>query len=225
MTDIRVWVDGALVGPDVPAVSAVDHGLTVGDGAFETAKIDSGVPFAVTRHLRRLDRTMAGLGLLTVLSLLWMPRRVHSRGRFGRKASVALRSLYPILLGLGGWFGAVLVVQATRADVPLDDVRLAVLSMGVPIGLGLYFAWVNRDWSATTKWKGFAAATGGALVGAWLGFNAGEGLIALVTTIVGAAVGGNLILLVLDISWDRRVRDRFAVRRAKETLEPRPSIG
>jgi branched-chain amino acid aminotransferase len=63
MTDIRVWVDGALVGPDVPAVSAVDHGLTVGDGAFETAKIDSGVPFAVTRHLRRLDRTMAGLGL------------------------------------------------------------------------------------------------------------------------------------------------------------------
>ena len=44
-------------------MSAVDHGLTVGDGAFETAKIDSGVPFAVTRHLRRLDRTMARLGL------------------------------------------------------------------------------------------------------------------------------------------------------------------
>ena len=63
MSDIRVWVDGARVGADVPAVSAVDHGVTVGDGAFETAKIDAGVPFAVTRHLRRLDRTMAGLGL------------------------------------------------------------------------------------------------------------------------------------------------------------------
>jgi len=63
MTDIRVWVDGALVGPDTPAVSAVDHGVTVGDGAFETAKIDHGVPFAVSRHLRRLDRTIAGLGL------------------------------------------------------------------------------------------------------------------------------------------------------------------
>jgi hypothetical protein len=91
--------------------------------------------------------------------------------------------------------------------------------------MGLYFAWVNRDWSAGTKWKGFVAATGGALVGAWLGFNTGEGLIALVTTIVGAAIGGNLILLVLDISWDRRVRNRFAARLAKETLEPRPSIG
>lgn len=63
MTDIKVWVDGVLVDADTPAVSAVDHGVTVGDGAFETAKIDDGVPFAVTRHLRRLDRTMAGLGL------------------------------------------------------------------------------------------------------------------------------------------------------------------
>lgn len=63
MTDIRVWVDGVLVDADTPAVSAVDHGVTVGDGAFETAKVEDGVPFAVTRHLRRLDRTMAGLGL------------------------------------------------------------------------------------------------------------------------------------------------------------------
>lgn len=63
MTAIRVWVDGRLVGADDPAVSAVDHGVTVGDGAFETAKIDAGAPFAMTRHLRRLDRTMAGLGL------------------------------------------------------------------------------------------------------------------------------------------------------------------
>src|SRR5690242_10336121 len=63
MSGIRVWVDGELVDADAPAVSAVDHGVTVGDGAFETAKIDGGVPFAMTRHLRRLDRTMAGLGL------------------------------------------------------------------------------------------------------------------------------------------------------------------
>jgi branched-chain amino acid aminotransferase len=63
MTEIRVWVDGALVDADAPAVSALDHGVTVGDGAFETAKVDRGEPFAVTRHLRRLDRTIVGLGL------------------------------------------------------------------------------------------------------------------------------------------------------------------
>ena len=40
MSDLRVWVDGARVDPAGPAVSAVDHGVTVGDGAFETAKIE-----------------------------------------------------------------------------------------------------------------------------------------------------------------------------------------
>ena len=80
MSEIRVWVDGVLVDPDAPAVSAVDHGVTVGDGAFETAKIDDGAPFAVTRHLRRLDRTMAGLGL---------PRADHDRIREGMAAVLA----------------------------------------------------------------------------------------------------------------------------------------
>jgi hypothetical protein len=60
---------------------------------------------------------------------------------------------------------------------------------------------------------------------AWLGFNAGEGLVALITTIVGAAVGGNLLLLALDIAWDRQVRDRSVESSAKETLQARPSTG
>jgi branched-chain amino acid aminotransferase len=80
MNEIRVWVDGGLVDAGAPAVSAVDHGVTVGDGAFETAKIDSGVPFAVSRHLRRLDRTMAGLGL---------PPADHGRLREGMDAVLA----------------------------------------------------------------------------------------------------------------------------------------
>lgn len=58
----RVWVNGELVGTG-PAVSAVDHGITVGDGAFETAKIVDGRAFALTRHHDRMDRTLAGLGL------------------------------------------------------------------------------------------------------------------------------------------------------------------
>lgn len=63
MTQMRVWVDGALVASDRPAIRPDDHGVTVGDGAFETCKIVDGRPFALTRHLRRMDRTLAGLGL------------------------------------------------------------------------------------------------------------------------------------------------------------------
>ena len=43
------------------------------------------------------------------------------------------------------------------------------------------------DWSATIKATGFATAAGGALIGAWLGFNAGTDMLALMTTIVGAS--------------------------------------
>jgi pimeloyl-ACP methyl ester carboxylesterase len=168
--------------------------------------------------------TMVGLALLTVFSLLWLPWRVHKRGRLGRKAGATLRSFYPIVLGLGGWFLAVLIVITTLPGIPLDDELLAALSVGMPIGLGIYFAWVRREWAGLTKATGFAAAAGGALVGAWLGFNTTSGLLALVTTIVGAAVGANLTLLALDIAWDRQVRDRFAAN-TKETPEARASTG
>src|SRR5206468_1542834 len=104
------------------------------------------------------------------------------------------------------------------------DVTLAAFSVGVPVGLCIYFAWLNRGWAAQTKVTGFVAAVGGALVGAWLGFHATEGLLALITAIVGAAVGGNVTLLGLDIAWDRQVRERFAGN-PKETLETRPSTG
>lgn len=60
---IRVWVNGDLVDPAAASISALDHAVTVGDGVFETAKIDNGTPFAVTRHHRRLERSAAGLGL------------------------------------------------------------------------------------------------------------------------------------------------------------------
>jgi branched-chain amino acid aminotransferase len=57
------WVDGALVPPGAATVSAFDHGLTVGDGVFETMRVYRGTPFALRRHLDRLARSAAGLGL------------------------------------------------------------------------------------------------------------------------------------------------------------------
>lgn len=61
--EVRVWVNGSLVGEQEPAVAALDHGITVGDGAFETCKIVDGEVFAADRHVARMDRTLAGLGL------------------------------------------------------------------------------------------------------------------------------------------------------------------
>ena len=57
------WVDGALVDVGTATVSAFDHGLTVGDGVFETLRVYDGTPFALRRHLDRLATSAAGLGL------------------------------------------------------------------------------------------------------------------------------------------------------------------
>jgi pimeloyl-ACP methyl ester carboxylesterase len=206
---INTFFDSGRVDTSLYTHNAVDFTPSFSDGAV--AKIVLSV--------------MLGFVLIAALSLALMARRVNRRGAFGRKASATLRSLYPVVLGLGGWFAGVLVVLTALPGVALDDELLAALSVGLPIGLGLYLAWVNRDWSAKTKTTGFAASMIGALVGAWLGFNALADLAALLTTIVGAAVGGNLILLALDIAWDRQARDRFAETAAKETLEARPSTG
>ena len=58
-----VWLDGRLVADADATVSVFDHGLTVGDGVFETLKAVEGRPFATRRHLARLRRSAEGLGL------------------------------------------------------------------------------------------------------------------------------------------------------------------
>ncbi|MFD5114040.1 aminotransferase class IV [Streptomyces sp. NPDC058220] len=60
---MKIWVNGGLRTAEGARVSVFDHGLTVGDGIFETAKTVQGRPFALTRHLDRLSRSARGLGL------------------------------------------------------------------------------------------------------------------------------------------------------------------
>ena len=60
---MRVWLNGSLVDPAAAQVSVMDHGLTVGDGVFETVKVMDGTPFALSRHLRRLASSARGLAL------------------------------------------------------------------------------------------------------------------------------------------------------------------
>jgi branched-chain amino acid aminotransferase len=60
---MAVWMNGELLPDDDARVSVFDHGLVVGDGVFETIKVASGVPFAMTRHLVRLRKSALGLGL------------------------------------------------------------------------------------------------------------------------------------------------------------------
>ncbi len=65
---MKFWVAGGLVAAEQSAVAVLDHGFTVGDGVFETLKtVDDAsvgvVPFAMDRHIARLARSAAGMGM------------------------------------------------------------------------------------------------------------------------------------------------------------------
>jgi branched-chain amino acid aminotransferase len=61
---LKIWLNGRLYDdPRQASIAGTDHGLLVGDGVFETLKVTERGAFAVRRHLNRLGRSAAALGL------------------------------------------------------------------------------------------------------------------------------------------------------------------
>lgn len=58
-----VYLNGNLVEEEEAKISVFDHGLLTGDGVFESVVIRDGKPFALRRHLARLARSAAAMGL------------------------------------------------------------------------------------------------------------------------------------------------------------------
>jgi TAP-like protein len=215
------WLDQPEAGTRL--ISAYLDSGQVDDSLYKPQRVDFTPEVTQAALGKGIGAGMVGFAVLTVLSLVWMA--VRRTPRFGRKKSVLMRSLYPVVLGLGGWFAGVLLVVTTRPETPIDDPLLATLSVGLPVGLGIYFAWLNRAWPASIKAVGFATALTSGLVGAWLGFHAGTDLLALITAILGATAVANLALIILDMARDRRAREHVAKTPVAGTLEVRPSTG
>ena len=175
---------------------------------YKQASVDFTPSFSQGAIAKIILAVMLTLAVFAVLSLLWLPFRLRRRGAFGAKSSGALRSLYAVLLGLGGWFVGALIVLTAWPTLPLDDEVLALVSVGIPVGLGIYWASARPTDPERSRIVRFVATSVGAVLGAWLGYQVSSGLFALVTAILGAVAGANLVVLGLDISRDRAARKR-----------------
>ena len=58
-----VWLDGAFLPAAEARVSGDDRGFRVGDGGYEVVRVVRGRQFEAERHLRRLERTLEGIGI------------------------------------------------------------------------------------------------------------------------------------------------------------------
>src|SRR4051794_2633236 len=93
-------LDGVIAPSSETSIPATDEGLIRGDGVFEVMRVYDGVPFAMTEHLDRLERSAANLRLGWEVPRAELedegPRLIEERG--GR----AFDGLLRIVLTRGG---------------------------------------------------------------------------------------------------------------------------
>jgi pimeloyl-ACP methyl ester carboxylesterase len=162
-------------------------------------KVDFSPSQSQATYAKAILGVLLGLAALTVLSLLWLTVRLCKRASFGRKGSAAVRSLYAVLLGLGGWSLGMLVVLTTLPTVPLDDQVLVVISVGLPVALAVYCGWLKRESSPTIRLVGLGTVLSAGILGAWLGYHVSAPSLGAVTGMLAAVAAANLGLIVLDV--------------------------
>lgn len=59
----KVWLNGGLLAAAAARIDPSDRGFTLGDGVFETVRVDAGVPCRLDRHLARLRGGASVLGI------------------------------------------------------------------------------------------------------------------------------------------------------------------
>jgi branched-chain amino acid aminotransferase len=137
-----IWAEGRMVAPDEAALSAVDHGITVGDGVFETCAVIDGHAFALTRHLARLERSAAGMGMAP-LDLRWVRSGVDA---VLAAAPDAGRLRITVTDGVGP-------LGSGRSDGPQTVVVAATPAVVVPTGRAARSPWTRNENSAVAGLK------------------------------------------------------------------------
>ena len=177
--------------------SYLDNGR-VDTSRYTTNQLDFTPSTTQRRVAEIVISVFLGFSGLVLLSLLWFARRLRRGATFGRKTSVIVRSLLPLVLGFGGWCLGVLVALVALPTVPITDATLAVVSIAPPVALTVYTGWFR-----STARRGVAALTAiaCATVGAWLGYQVPHAPgFGAVTAIIGAVLAANLGLIAVDIS-------------------------
>ena len=100
-----VWIDGIVVDGGEASVNALDHGVTLGDGFFETIRVTDAQPRFLERHFERLHRTSTQLGLTL------------------GSTDAELRSAIDLLIQESGFTDARVRMTATTGPGPLGPVR------------------------------------------------------------------------------------------------------
>ena len=121
---VWVWADGTVVPAGQARLDALDRGVTLGEGLFETLKVVEGVPFALTRHLARLRAGAAAIEL----HVPWSDEELRTACAMAVGAALT----HP-LAGSGTAFGR-LRITVTGGPAPLGPTRVHSATPGPTAG-------------------------------------------------------------------------------------------
>lgn len=188
-----VWVDGNLSPSGDARVAALDHGLTVGDGVFETCKVVDGTPFALTRHLARLRRSAEIIGL----RLPWSDRDVTAAcdeaiGAAAIDAANAASGVQRLRITVTGGPGP---LGSDRSDVPPTLVIAAGPGSPWPATTSVATVpWVRNERSAVAGAKTTSYAENVVALAEAHRTGASEALLANTTGALSEGTGSNVFL-------------------------------
>lgn len=90
------WINGATFQLSESQVAFLDRGYLFGDGVYEVIRVYNQKPFALDRHLERLERSLSGIRLQNPLS------------------NVELQSIIMNLVEQAEFVDAIIYLQITR---------------------------------------------------------------------------------------------------------------
>jgi branched-chain amino acid aminotransferase len=190
-----VWVDGNLSPAAEARVAALDHGLTVGDGVFETCKVVDGTPFALTRHLARLSRSADIIGL----RLPWADDHVRAAcdeaiGSAAADAANATTGVQRLRITVTGGPGP---LGSDRGDVPPTLVVAAGPGNAWPATTAVVTVpWARNERSAAVGAKTTSYAENVVALAEAHRHGASEALLANTAGILAEGTGSNVFLEV-----------------------------
>jgi branched-chain amino acid aminotransferase len=190
-TQLKIWLDGRLYDdPRQATIAGTDHGLLVGDGVFETLKVTEQGAFAIRRHLNRMTRSAAALGL---------PPPDHALIRAAIAAVLENRDFALGKLRITYTGGRGPLGSEAAYGPPTVMVALAPVNAAPPLTSIVTVPWSRNERGALTGVKSTSYAENVRGLGYAAALGAGDGIFLNTADHVCEGTGTNIFLVFKDV--------------------------
>ena len=174
------------------------------DSLFVDEPMDFGTPVSLGLVAWGSLGLILAIIAVTALMLFFVIRRVRRR-KYGAIGRTIFGGLLPLLLAISVLLIFLLIALAAQGTRAVDIGLVAVVIVVIGAGVGSFLPWVDRESSVNYLGIGLVVSLVGTLAGAAAAMASLGEMPAFISGIIGAILGGNLFLIVLDTVRDVRL--------------------